>query len=376
MDVDVIATYRCNSRCAMCNVWRYPSLPDDEVSLDTMDRLPFGIDHLGLTGGEPTLRRDLQEIVDLMYPKAMVLEISSNGLHAERLEPIVRKYPNIKIRFSLDGQELTNNRIRGEQGGYQKKVRGLLRLKELGATDLGFAVTIQDDNAAELVDLFSFAQHCRVELATSALHNGFQFHKNDNYPYDRLRVARHIQELVVAQLKTSNVKNWFRAYMSLGLIAKVLGHNRLLTCSAGSNFVFVDPWSDVYACNVRPDLRLGNLKAQQWQEIIDGPDAHVVRQKVASCNQSCWMVGSAKIAMRHPRFTRMPTIGPLAWVVENKLRVALGLQVQFSRYIDYSAVQVDGVIPPRISNLDRTVQRRVQSASDRLYDSVGEFVNR
>ena len=96
MDVAVILTYRCNSNCSMCNIWKHPTIPREEITLETMDKIPDGIDYLNITGGEPTLRKDLEEICDLLYPKAMTLEISSNGLHAEMLVPIVKKYQDIK----------------------------------------------------------------------------------------------------------------------------------------------------------------------------------------------------------------------------------------------------------------------------------------
>jgi Fe-coproporphyrin III synthase len=80
-------------------------LPREEITLDTLAKIPSGITYLNLTGGEPTLRQDLMAIVDLLYPKAMKLEISSNGLYPQRLEPIIRKYPDIKIRLSLEGFE-------------------------------------------------------------------------------------------------------------------------------------------------------------------------------------------------------------------------------------------------------------------------------
>lgn len=130
MDLSIILTYRCNSHCSMCNVWKNPTLPNEEISLDTLSKLPSGITYLNLTGGEPTLRDDLKEIVDLLYPKAMKFEISSNGLHPEKLEPIIKKHPDTKIRFSLEGFEETNNKIRGENDGFNKKVKGLFRCGE------------------------------------------------------------------------------------------------------------------------------------------------------------------------------------------------------------------------------------------------------
>jgi len=133
--------------------------------------------------GEPTLRKDLAEVIDVLVLKARITEISSNGLHAERLVPIIKKHPNVKVRLSLEGKELTNNTIRGEKDGFNKKVAGLKMLKEAGGTDLGFALTIQDENVDELVWLYEFARNMGVELATSTLHNAWQFHKNDNYFY-------------------------------------------------------------------------------------------------------------------------------------------------------------------------------------------------
>jgi MoaA/NifB/PqqE/SkfB family radical SAM enzyme len=357
----------------MCYIWQNPTLPREEVSLETLAKIPSGVTYLNLTGGEPTLRQDLMEIVDLLHPKAMKLEFSSNGLHPERLEPVIRKYPDTKIRFSLEGFELTNNRIRGEKDGYATKVRGLKRLQELGGTDLGFAITIQDDNVDDLVGLFQIAEENHFELATSALHNGFQFHKSDNLPYDRVRVAREIEGLITAQLRTMSVKNWFRGYLNLGLIAKVLGHDRLLRCTAATDFVFVDPWSDVYACNVRPDLKVGNLENQSWDEIYNGPRAAEVRQKVYDCTQNCWMVGSAKTAMRSRQFARLPKWGPLGWVIENKIRVALGRAVRFDHYIDYSQVHRDQGVVKRQSFLGVPFRARVETKAAHYRD---EYINR
>jgi MoaA/NifB/PqqE/SkfB family radical SAM enzyme len=360
----------------MCNVWKNPTQPREEVGVKTLKKVPGGIDNLNITGGEPTLRADLMEVVDILHPKARKLEISTNGLHSERLEPIIRKYPDVKIRFSLEGFGETNDRVRGEDGGFEKKVVGLKRLKELGGCDLGFSTVIQDDNAGELSNLFELTQSMGVELATAALHNAFQFHKSDNFPYDRLRVARSIEELIVSMLKTNSVKNWFRAYLNLGLIQKVLGHERLISCTAATDFLFIDPWSDVYACNVRPDLYLGNLETQSWEEVYQGKLAQAARARVAACAQNCWMVGSARTAMRNPRFTWLPKFKPLWWVLVNKVRISLGQKIPFDRYIDYKNIaQQSG--EKRVSYLGvKQIKRNLQRKDEVHYQKFGEFFNR
>jgi len=97
MDLSVITTYRCNSKCQMCYIWKNPTLPKEEISTTILSKLPNGFDNVNITGGEPTLRDDLLEICDVLNPKAKTLEISTNGLKPHILIPIVEKYPNIKI---------------------------------------------------------------------------------------------------------------------------------------------------------------------------------------------------------------------------------------------------------------------------------------
>jgi Fe-coproporphyrin III synthase len=377
MDVSVISTYRCNSKCSMCYIWQNPTDPREEISLATLAKLPSGIDNLNVSGGEPTLRNDLPEIVDLLYSKAKCFEISSNGLHSERLEPIVKKHPDIKVRFSLEGFGLTNDAIRGEEDGFNRKVAGLKRLKELGGKDLGFGAVIQDDNYQELVALYRFTRELDVEFATSTLHNGFQFHKGDNFPYDRKKVAKGVENLIIEMLKTWSVKTWFRAYLNLGLMEKILGRDRLIPCTAATDFIFVDPWSDVYACNVRPDLKMGNLEEQNWDEIIAGDRAKEVRKKVATCSQNCWMVTTARTAMRNPRFTFLPKMKPLWWVFKNKVRLTLGLRICFDESIDIQKVNQDISIPPRASFLGISgFKRKLQKKNDLHYNQFHNYFNR
>ena len=377
MDLTIIVTYRCNSKCSTCDIWKHPTHPKDEISLDDLKRIPSGIDNLNITGGEPTLRNDLMQIVDILYPKARTLEISSNGLLPERLEPIVKKYPDIKIRFSLEGSAEVNDVIRGEKNGFQTKVQGLAKLKELGGRDLGFAVTIQDDNIEDLGYLYQLTEEMGVELATSALHNGFQFHKNDNGLYERERVARGLQMLIHAMLKTWSIKNWFRAYLNLGLMKKILGNDRLIPCTAGTDFVFVDPWNDVYACNVRNDLLMGNLKTQSWEEIKNSEATKRVLQEVATCPQNCWMVGSARTAMRHPVFTSLPKFKPLWWVITNKLRVLFNIPIPFENYVDFTTAKSFSPGKKRESYLNKKdIRRELHTEESSHYDKFGPFFNR
>jgi MoaA/NifB/PqqE/SkfB family radical SAM enzyme len=360
----------------MCHIWKNPTHPDYELKLETLEKLPGGFDHINITGGEPTLRKDLLDICRVLRPKARTLEISTNGLHGDVLESVVKVYPDVKIRISVEGFEATNNAIRGEKGGFQKKMATMEKLIAAGGTDLGFATTFQDENVDEIVDVYLMSQERKVEFATSALHNAFQFHKNDNVIYDRVRVAKKVEELITEMLKTWTVKTWFRGYMNLGLIAKILGQDRLQTCTQGTDSVFVDPWADVYACNVRNDLLMGNLYEQSWDDVYNGPVAAKVRAEVAGCPQNCWMVSSAKTAIRNRHFARLPKTAVLRWVAWNKLKVTLGFPIAFSRYIDYGNVRADRDIVLRRSHLTNPDKKVLQPAKSRRYTQLSGYFNR
>ncbi|MFQ5471048.1 MAG: radical SAM/SPASM domain-containing protein [Gammaproteobacteria bacterium] len=376
MDLTIISTYRCNSKCQMCYIWQNPTDPREEISLETISKLPGGFDNLNISGGEPTLRTDLHEIIDIVYPKARVTEISSNGLHPERLIPIIKKYPNIKVRFSLEGDEVTSDRIRGEKNGFSTKIAGMQKLQEAGGTDLGFALVIQDENVSQIVQAYELARSMGLEFATSTLHNAWQFYKNDNYFYDRRLVAGNVEQLITSMLKTNNLKNWFRAYLNLGLIEKILGHDRLIPCTAGKAFAFIDPWSDVWACNVRSDLPMGNLEKQSWEEIAGSNVAKETIKQVANCTQNCWMVTTARTAMRSPLVPQLPRLEPLFWVLKNKLKLMLGKDIRFSDYIDYNNVQPNPHVQ-RVSYLDKKIKVKLERNRDSVEKRypLKDFVN-
>ncbi len=360
----------------MCHIWQHPTLPEEEITLKTLSKLPKGFDFLNLTGGEPTLREDLEEIVDLLHPKAKQLKITTNGLQGDKLERMIQKHPDVKVRISLDGIEIRNDSIRGEKMGFDRKIKTMKRLMEAGGKDLGFETTIQDENCDQLLDLYHLCESFSGEMATSALHNGFQFHKIDNQPTNRIRIARAIQPLITELLKSSRPKNWFRAALNLGLMKKILGQPRLIPCSAGRDFLFVDPWGGVYACNVRPDLEIGDLTTQTWKEILRSSDLQAARTQVAHCTQNCWMDASAETALRSPHVSRLPKWGPLKWILANKLRVRVGRPVDFDSRVDFSDIADTPVAPPRIPWLGKTFQPTVQKKSEKPYGAYNNVVNK
>lgn len=138
------------------------------------------MDRLNITGGGPSLRDDLADIVDILATKTHRLEISNNGFNTDCLVAIAKKHPEVTVRVSIEGLPKRNDETRGIKNGFDPALRTILHLRELGVRDIGFAMVISDQNAAELLDVYRLVSGLDVEFCTSTLHNSFYFHKEDN----------------------------------------------------------------------------------------------------------------------------------------------------------------------------------------------------
>ena len=98
----VIVTYRCNARCTMCNRYKKPSKPEEEIGLETIKKLP-PMYFTNITGGEPFIRTDLPELVAELRKKSDRIVISTNGFFTDRIIALCERFPDIGIRISIEG---------------------------------------------------------------------------------------------------------------------------------------------------------------------------------------------------------------------------------------------------------------------------------
>lgn len=310
----VIVTYRCNARCSMCNRYKAPSKAEEEISIETIKKLPK-MYFTNITGGEPFIRTDLKEVVRELYKKSDRIVISTNGFFTDRIIDLCKEFPQIGIRISIEGLEKTNNEIRGLNDGFRRGYTTLKKLREMGMKDVGFGMTVQDKNAPDLVPLYELSDKMGMEFATASLHNSFYFVEAKNIIHDRPMVAKHFEELVNRLLASRSPKKWFRAYFNHGLINYIYGQKRLLPCDMSFDTFFIDPYGDVMPCNGTKDKEvMGNLNRQSWDELWNSPEAEAVRQKVRHCDRECWMIGSVSPAM-HKYIWK-----PAVWVAWHKLK--------------------------------------------------------
>ena len=131
-----------------------------------------------ITGGEPFIRDDLEEIVEELGKLSDRIVISTNGFFTDRILKLTKRFPKVGIRISIEGLEKTNNEIRGLPNGFYRGYETLKQLRARGMKDVGFGMTIQDRNAADLVPLYNLSDELGMEFATASLHNSFYFVEN------------------------------------------------------------------------------------------------------------------------------------------------------------------------------------------------------
>lgn len=317
MEACLIVTYRCNAKCYMCNTWQQPSKKKEEYTPDLVDKLPDGLSFINITGGEPFLRKDIEEIVAKALTKTKRLVISSNGYFTDRVIKLFKRFGNqVGIRISIEGLPAANDELRGIKNGFDHGLRTLTTLQGVGISDIGFGMTVSDRNADDMIELYRLANSMGLEFATATTHNSFYFHTTNNKYDDQEKVAKTFENIAVELLKTNKPKNWFRAYFNMGLARKARGQKRALPCEVGTDMFFVDPFGNAIPCNGSDQpMIMGNLHKQDFETIWKSDQAIKVREMVKKCDKQCWMIGSAAPAMKKHISV------PLKWVAVNKLKV-------------------------------------------------------
>ena len=162
-------TSACNARCRHCF---YPiNQRQNELTLEEIERFLGTVPPIRLllfSGGEPFLRKDLPEIVNLYYKHSncFTASIPTNGYSSDRIcsavERIIRVAPGLQlgITVSLDGMKDFHDDVRQVPGLWDRAVdtvRAAKRLsRDLPGLTVGVNTVFMRDNQTDLQPLLEF----------------------------------------------------------------------------------------------------------------------------------------------------------------------------------------------------------------------------
>jgi len=155
-------TLRCNARCNFCDYWKTPAdAKAHEVQSFADAARFFNPMMVTWTGGEPTLRRDLEDLVAAVNGavrlKYMTLITHGGMLTPERALSLWNAGVN-QFNISLDYLDGRHDAARGIPGLTEKIMRTVPRMRELGIDNVRFNTVIKDDNFDQIMPIVRRAE--------------------------------------------------------------------------------------------------------------------------------------------------------------------------------------------------------------------------
>jgi cyclic pyranopterin phosphate synthase len=167
-------TDRCNLRCAYCMpepdyTWLSKALilSFEEIARVVGAFTLLGVEKLRLTGGEPTLRKDLPVLVGLLAanPALRDLALTTNGLLLRELAQPLARAGLRRITVSLDTLDPARFRALTRRDGLDEVLAGIRAAAEAGFARIKLdSVILRGTNDDELVPLLEFARAHDAEL--------------------------------------------------------------------------------------------------------------------------------------------------------------------------------------------------------------------
>ncbi|MCW5828155.1 MAG: radical SAM protein [Deltaproteobacteria bacterium] len=249
--VNLEVTKKCNARCTFCFYWQ----TKDETVLDSYAAIVRKFDPIIVTisGGEPTLRQDLPQLVRGMKDAVDFVYISmvNNGslLTKEKAKELHAAGLN-QINFSLDFPDERHDVYRGMKGNFDRIV-GLVRdIQDIGFDRINFNTFIMRDNLHDVVDIAKLAYDLRIGASYSC-YSSLKTDKDEYMiPPDEITdVHRVVNELVNLKHKYGHIRN--SDYYLLN-IPDYFVRGAKDGCRAGKDWVHVTAEGYIQPCSELP----------------------------------------------------------------------------------------------------------------------------
>lgn len=169
-------TARCNFNCKMCYVHlqkNVQELIEKELTADqwlalASDARDQGMVFLLLTGGEPFLRKDFEQIYRELIKMGIVVSVNTNAsLYNDDLRSLFRAYPPMRINVSLyGGSEETYQRLCGN-ASFEKVYQNLKRMKE-DNLKLRLNVSLTPDNVSDIEKIHEISKELNLQAKAAS----------------------------------------------------------------------------------------------------------------------------------------------------------------------------------------------------------------
>ena len=250
-------TMRCNAHCNFCNYWQTPA------SERARENAPFAkiARHFSplivtLTGGEPTLRRDLEDIVRSLRAavRFMYIQMITHGgmLSLDRAMSLWEAGVD-QFNISLDYLDGRHDTARGIPGLTAKIMDVVPRMRDAGIGGVRFNSVIKNDNLDQIIPIAERA----ASLGAGVNYSVYTASKNGNTQYqlqdiDPVAVESVVTELLAYKRRHRGVITNSEYYLEQ--IPRYVRGEMNEPCQSGNTTVHVDPHGLIRRCpDFKPD---------------------------------------------------------------------------------------------------------------------------
>jgi MoaA/NifB/PqqE/SkfB family radical SAM enzyme len=244
-------TMRCNARCDFCDYWKTdPRARDTEVRSFADAARYFNPALVTFTGGEPTLRSDLEQLVsavrDAVKLKYVMLITHGARLDARRARLLWDAGVN-QFNISLDYLDERHDRARGIPGLADRILRTVPEMRRAGVDSIRFNTVIKRDNVDEIMPIVRRAHGLGAGVNLSVYTDA----KNGNRAYligdaELAAVKRLCGELLDYKKRHRGVITSSDYYIAQ--IPRYLAGEMTERCQSGVTTIHVDPLGFVKRC--------------------------------------------------------------------------------------------------------------------------------
>jgi MoaA/NifB/PqqE/SkfB family radical SAM enzyme len=288
-----LLTRRCNYCCRGCTVWRGKP-PKEEVSTDFVKEglkvlRELGVIEIVLSGGNPLLRDDIDEIIDYAS-RFFVTTVYDNGSMA------VEKLNSLKkadfVAISLDTlDEKKFDFVKGVDGAWKRAINAIETLKEEGI-QVGVSPTISQLNLYEILDFTRYfidrgipVWYCLYGYDFPTENQLFGIGKKaDEFEIiDKEAMGRVCDSLI--ELKKGRQGVYITTKTLDALQQLFVNGQRTWKCHALKSFLMIDSMGRVAGCHRNEPV----TSILELRDIWNSPQLDNLRRKYSECTQCTYL---------------------------------------------------------------------------------------
>lgn len=284
---EIAITQRCNLKCLFCYAGINGQASTSPPDLGTKDikkliykiRYEAQVPSISFSGGEPTLRKDLPELIKYAKDQGMRVNLITNGTFLDKnLSQKLKKAGLDTAQISIEGSNAkVHDEIVGVKGSFNKAIEGIRNLQSLSIS-VHANTTLNKTNALDVTNLPFFYHSIGLDRFSMNL----VIPTGSTCENPEIMMSYEEASVIVDKVRTESIARgiefmWYSPFpiRLYNTIVKELGNKG---CAACDGLLSVNSEGQVIPC-ASWNEPVGNLLNHSFSEIWNSDRSSIIRMK-------------------------------------------------------------------------------------------------